>query len=211
MKTPLALILALALVAGAHAAAIPLFNTGVNASHVALPGGSADPHYDVLSTGLDAVVVTNLAGSWLPNTATSQWIWQNATALPAGTFTFRTTFDMTGLDLLSAIISGRWSTDNIGTNILINGAPTGQTSSGFTAWTNFSILNTSLVAGINTLDFVVTDQGSPGAFRAEFLTATANPVSTQPPGVPDSGSTLVLLGASVLAMCFGRKRASGRH
>jgi hypothetical protein len=210
MKTIVTCFVSVVLATSVHALNVSLFNTGVDSSATVLAGGSSDPHYNVLSPAGPAKVITSPNGSWLANDAVSKWIWVNADALPAGSFTFRTTFDMTGLDLLSAVITGRWSTDNIGTNILVNGTSTGQTSGGFSSFTAFSISAALLVPGVNTIDFLVTDQGSPGSFRAEFLTHTAN-ASTQPPGVPDSGSTLILLGASFLLMLRASKKFISRR
>src|SRR5262245_60454375 len=110
MKTIARCLALLALATVSYAANIPLFNSGVDATGVPLAGGAADPHYDNLGTGLDARVITSPNGGWvdfnyavLPSV--SRWIWVNADASPSGTFTFRTTFDMTGLIPASAVIS----------------------------------------------------------------------------------------------------------
>lgn len=213
MKTIVTCLVSLVLATSLHAVNIGLFNTGVNSSGVILASGP-DSHYSVLSPAGSAQVITSPNGAWLPgDTSTaSKWIWVDANANPPGSFTFRTTFDMTGLDLSSAVINGRWSTDNFGANIIINGTSTGQTSPSFTSWTNFSISAANLVAGLNTLDFQVSDFGSPGSFRAEFLTATANPSAPGGPNnVPDSGSTLVLLGTSFLLMLRAGRKAICRR
>ena len=67
-------------------------------------------------------------------------------------------------------ISGRWSTDNFGDDIILNGVSTGQTKGGFTTWGPFS-LNSGFIAGVNTIDFVIRDVGVISGFRAEFLSA----------------------------------------
>ena len=145
-----------------------------------------------------------MPGSWLANTSASAWIWQQSNGLPVNVDrTFRTTFDMTGLDLASAVLSGRWSSDNYGLDILINGQSTGQTATGFSSWFGFSVAPGSLVSGINTLDFVVRDVGGISGFRAEFLTATANAQSN---AVPDGGTTLVLLGGVLFALAVVRRK-----
>ena len=54
----------------------------------------------------------------------------------------------------SATLTGRWSTDNTGTDIKLNGNSTGNTSSGFSAWTNFTISGNNFINGTNTLDFL---------------------------------------------------------
>ena len=45
-----------------------------------------------------------------------------------GTYAYRTTFDLTGLDPASAMIIGNWSVDNVGLDILINGISLGITT-----------------------------------------------------------------------------------
>ena len=133
---------------------ITLFNTGLAAD------GSVDPHYKLILSSdpanptppdTYAIIANPLAvPQWFPNDAFSKWIspTANQTCCPAGAgnadgdYTYRTTFDLTGLDPLTASISGKWATDNAGLNILINGHPTGNvtgpTDYGFL--TPFSIL-----------------------------------------------------------------------
>jgi hypothetical protein len=210
MKTiPCVCIIALVCSASLSANPIGLFNTGVDSSGTALAGGSADPHYTVLISGNPNAVVTSdsVAGSWLPNTPDSKWIWQQSNGQPTYVARiFRTTFDLTGLDLDSAVISGRWSTDNFGLDLIINGISTGQTSGTYVSWSNFSIGSTDLVQGTNTLDFVVQDAGVIAGFRAEFLEASADVsrLST----VPESGSALILLCMGILA-AWGAGRKHG--
>lgn len=189
--------------ASACALPIPVFNTGVDGFGVSLPGGSVDPHWDVVTPAGDASVVDStsyagtggIPGTWLPNSSVSKWIWQDASGLPTSvTRWFETTFDMTGLDLSTAAIAGRWAADNLGLNIFINGidiVPPNPTSPGFTSWTGFSISNADLLPGLNTVRFEVQDLGVISGFRAEFTTATAEASS-----VPDTGSTLLLAGLS---------------
>ena len=64
-------------------------------------------------------------------------------------------------NLEAARIAGRWSTDNRGTDIQINGTSTVQSSTSHEAWTSFQITS-GFVAGTNRLTFVVNN-GAPGA------------------------------------------------
>lgn len=195
--------------ASTQAALIQVYNTGVNSSGVSLPNGTTpDPHYSLISvpSGSATTLVLTSAGGfpigpWLPDTSTSAWIRPNNPVPndPSGFYHFRTTFDLSGLDPLTANIAGRWATDNSGT-IFLNNANTGITSSGFTSWTGFS-LTSGFVAGINTLDFIVDNHtqatGNPVGLRVEFLSATAAAVPE--PATVVAGALLLLpFGASMV-------------
>jgi len=157
-----------------------LFNTGLAA------GGSVDPHYKLTHSadesfpGPDAIVANPPAGAWVSNTSTSKWISPSANQTqspgggnPVGTYTYRTTFDLTGLDPGSASITGQWATDNAGMDILINGISTGQTIgiAEFAHFTPFSI-STGFISGLNTLNFVTHNaccaDGNPTGLRVEM-------------------------------------------
>jgi hypothetical protein len=177
--------------------AIPgLYTTGVDDDGNVLPGGAVDTHYHILETGTDAIVVSTPAGSWIPNDGTSMWVWQQANGQPTNvTRTFRLTFDLTGLDPSTASISGTWATDNTGLNILINGQSTGNTSGGFTSYSNFAVTS-GFIAGINTLDFIVQDFGVIAGFRVGSISGIAATV-------PAPGAAALLIG---LGMIGGRRR-----
>jgi hypothetical protein len=188
--------------AGAQVVPIPgLFNSGVDPLGVKLAVGNTDPHYTVLeNAGAQAIVTNNGAYVQVP---TAAYIWETASGNPGSVNrTFRTTFDLTGLDPLTAILSGSWSTDNAGLDILINGVSTGISKVGFGAFTPFSI-NSGFVAGLNTLDFVVQDQGAPGAFAVNDLAGTASVIGAV---IPEP-STVALLGGGLLGLAgFARRR-----
>jgi hypothetical protein len=72
---------------------------------------------------------------------------------------------------------------------------------GLLAFTSFSIpLGSLFVSGLNTLDFLVHNDGSNTGLRVE-MTGQASPV-----GVPDSSSTLTLLSISVGALLVACRR-----
>lgn len=205
--------LALTLSVPAFAMALPatetvaisgLFNTGVDANGNALAGGDgvADSHYTVFSSTIPSVVtgvdaVTYKHPSYVANDATSRWISHSASGFPgSGTTTFRTTFDLTGLDASTAQISGFNAVDNAG-SIVLNGVATGISLNGnFGTLVAFSITG-GFVAGLNTLDFVVNDFGPPLALRIAGMTGTAQ-VAAVP--VPAAFSMLApaLLGLGLL-------------
>jgi len=184
-----------------------IFNTGVDNTGTVLASG-ADPHYDVVSTGADAQLVTSPpVPPWLANSASSKWIWNTAAGDAVGTFTFRISFDLSGLDPSTASIAGNWTSDNLGSDILVNGTSTGQTTGGaanFGSFHGFTVADNLLNGGVNTLDFVVNNSGGPGGFRAEFTSLTASePIA----GVPDMGSTAALAGLGFGALAFARRKS----
>jgi hypothetical protein len=127
------------------------------------------------------------AGTYLANSATSRWIGPTPTsglagaanAVPAGNYTFATTFDLTGFDITTATISNLLiASDNSTTAVRLNGnllTIPGFPSTGFGAFNSFSPdltqFRSFLNSGSNTLAFTVNNAGgSPSSqgFRTEF-------------------------------------------
>lgn len=175
------LVMALTLgVSALRATPIGVYNTGVNGSGGLLPDGAVDPHYQLISSadpafpGPNAVVVQSNAypiPPWVANGPNSNWIGPRTDAavgnLP-GTYIYRTTFDLTGFSPSTAEITGIWTTDNNGLDIVLNGVTLGYTAP-YGAFTDFDAthyaftINSGFVSGINTLDFVVNNgQVGPG-------------------------------------------------
>ena len=200
-------LLVLGLAPAAHAVAIALSNTGLGAE------GSAEPNYTLTSSpcasaSCGGVFVAITDGypipPWIANNAASKWIKPQGGAVdddPDGDYTYRTTFDLTGLDPTTASITGQWATDNAGGDILVNGISTGY-ATGIQSYLAFSAFSISggFVAGLNTLDFLVNNDpcpcNNPSGLRVE-MTGTAA-------AVPEP-STLLLMGAGVLVL-LGRSR-----
>ena len=197
----------------AEAAPLSVFNTGVDASGTRLADGTiGDPHYQLLSVPggvTDLRVRTEVGGypigPYFVGTTASAWIGPNNDAQvdgPGGNYTFRTTIDLSGFDAASASIVGQWSSDNEGLAILINGVDTGnvitnnaQYSLGFH---DFAV-SSGFVAGLNTLDFVVFNDGGPVALRVE-MSGTASSLTSVP--VP---AAVLLFGSGLVALATRRR------
>ena len=184
-----------------------LFNTGVDDNGNALAGGNgvSDPHYVVISsnvgisTGVPAKTYFN--ASYIADSATSRWISNSGDGNPGnGIVVFRLSFDLTGLDPTTAVISGLNAVDNGGA-ILLNNKDAGVGLNGsFGSLVPFSI-SSGFTDGINTLDFMVIDFGPPLALRIEGLSGTA-----QLAAVPVPASLLMMAPALVGLGAARRKR-----
>jgi hypothetical protein len=167
--------------------AISIYNTGVTAAGGLAADGSADSHYSLISSadpaypGPNALVV-NSSGfpfpPWLTNGTSSKWIGPRADAgslNPPGTYTYRTRFDLTGMDPTGAVLSGQCTADDSSV-IQLNGNAVG-TCATYGGWSPFAI-GGGFVSGVNTLDFVVSNNGStstPTGLRVEIV-GTAPPI-----------------------------------
>src|ERR1041385_6085670 len=124
------------------AATIPkLYNTGVNDSKALLADATVDPHYkltisaDATNSGPNAFTLNpGDISPWLAEGPISRWIAPSPAGRTTGAFgaddqtgdyTYETTFDLTGFDPTTAVITGQWSTDNTGQDIVLNGTSLG--------------------------------------------------------------------------------------
>ncbi len=176
-----------------------LFNTGIDDNGALLVPGAIDPHYSLITSAdlnasisnayvLDSNYVNSLAASedgvvdaYLNNGPDSEWIGPSTSETGSsspGIYIYRTTFDLSGYDTSSAMISGFWLTDSDGLNINLNGQPTGIRAywEAPSQWWPISI-SSGFVSGVNTMDFVVTnnvptDVYNPTSLRVR-LTGTA--------------------------------------
>jgi Beta-galactosidase jelly roll domain len=163
-----------------------VFNTGVDSTGAALPGGSVDPHYTLLTSaeatlpGPDAIVTSQIAdGYWVAQSDTSKWIAPSANqAYPgadpcntAGTYVYRTTFMLTAEQTATFKLLGQWGADNYGIDVLLNDVSLGITAASYNPLTAFSI-QAGFVTGLNTLDFKINDIGCPNGLRVELTAST---------------------------------------
>ena len=198
----------------AQAGAAPittLFGSGLDSSGNQLAPGATDLDYIVLETNTSAEVVSSALATkaYLANDAGSQWIWEDVAGYPDYVDrTFRTTFDLTGLDPTTAVIDGLWGVDNLGEGILLNGVSTGYSLPTY-GYANFEnlypfVIDSGFQSGINTLDFVVRNEDLIGGFRTQ-LSGTANPIPVVggviTTTVPEPSSLLLLsLGLATVAL-----------
>ncbi len=206
--------LAFVLFAAVHAAAVPisgLYSTGVDDSGNLLAIGTADSHYSLM---FDDGTLTPRAitphSAWADNTDDfAQWINPSSEQNPAGTATFspgnyayQLTFDLTGFDPSTAIISGQWATDN-SASILLNGNATGITKPerGFVSLDSF-VLDFGFLPSVNTLTFLVTNTGSSNNPTGLYVNMEGDVSATV---VPEP-STLLLFGIGSLGVWFAGRR-----
>jgi hypothetical protein len=230
MKVLFAIAIALLTLPASAAIQIPgLFNTGVDNSLALQPDLTVDIHYSITATTAvaytpdDAYTYANLAplyaiypGSWVGNTATSQWIGPALDIVEpsdptwAGTYTYDLTFDLTGLDPSTAQISGLWASDN-GSQIFLNNIFTGyiKGSSGYSSLDPFSITS-GFLPGLNTLRFLVVNDLSvpplpdnPSGLHVSALAGTAEAAVV---AVPEPTMFVVWLGLITAALaCAGTR------
>ncbi len=187
----------LALLNAASAPIPTIFNTGVasnkpDGTPAALTAQMAhDQHYAIVS-GIAGTISPFITSSssvpyWFPDSSTSQWISPKASYPtsgfgidPAGTYTYETTFDLTGFDLRTVVISGKVAADDYVAAIRINGFSIGFSGGSYNGFTSFSLPRGHYVSGVNAIAFDVINHPpagvNPSGFRAE-LTGTASLVS----------------------------------
>ncbi|HKK18503.1 MAG TPA: PEP-CTERM sorting domain-containing protein [Opitutales bacterium] len=181
-----------------------LFNTGVNGTGQALDDLSVDPHYTIItrpdnSQSTDAYVIQGHQ-NWADNgqdgtpdtafTAASRWINPyevdpfNGTAA-VGTWTYKLSFDLSAIKSDLFTVDGIWSSDNAGSEILLNGSAISGTSTPTNAFENayqFTLGGQAGIfeTGLNTLQFTVNNAsgngGNPTGLRVEFFDYAVHPV-----------------------------------
>lgn len=118
-----------------------LFNTGVDDTGVPLANATKDPHYKLIESadleypGPDVFTLEPgfPVGPWMAEGPASRWIAPRArqgTGSAPGNYIVRTTFDLTGFDPAKAKITGKWTSDNFGLDILLNDVSLGLSQAG---------------------------------------------------------------------------------
>ncbi len=127
-------------------------------------------------------------GPWMLNSATSKWVGPRAALgasdVAAGDYLYRTRFDLSGRDISTVFIEGRWASDNGGNVVYVNGATVSvPLNTTFNGWTTFTLStnNATFLPGINTIDFGIANVGAGATgVRVEFTRTSARTL----PGVP---------------------------
>lgn len=190
-----------------------IYNTGVNNAGVTLPHPATDPHYRIIvsPTGPSPALTVSDVGfpipPWIANVygaGGSRWIGQNfGGGGSIGGYLYRTTFTLpANADLNSVNIMGEWASDDLGSDILINGNSTSQTNVGFTAYAPFAVSGSGLFAiGTNTLDFRLGNALSVTGLRVNRIKGTFNLI-------PEPGSmTLMLISCLGITSFWMRRRS----
>ena len=196
--------------ASAHADSIAgLVNTGLAAQ------GTQDTNYKLTAASSDTTISNNYGyvaldnlwpiNPWLANDSVSRWITPTASqgqsfdASAPGTYTYELDFNLTGYNAATASFVGRFAADNAA-EVKLNGV-TIANASGFTSWNDFSA-NSGFHAGMNTLDFIVTNWaqngGNPTGLRVEFSQSSIA-------AVPEP-STYVMLAGGLAVLALQRRR-----
>jgi len=145
--------------------------------------GANDNNYQILANGIGApngansTTTESAFGPYVANNSGSEWIEPGsaslqAAAYPAGSWTVQTTFDLTGFIASSLILQLDVAVDNtvvvkINGNTISGFSPSCTAATCFTLFqSNHSIDNAAAggyLAGINTLQFVITNTDGPGS------------------------------------------------
>ena len=201
----LIVVFALILTGNAYANTIPgLFNTGVDDAGEVFPFGDLEIHYSMTGPLFPAIVATPNP-LWVTATENSAWIGPTSGFItdPLGDYTYTLTFDLTGLDPTTAIISGEWATDNT-TVLILNGINTGLQFNNVLTLSPFEVSD-GFISGINELQFVVTNNPGSGSNPTGLLVANLDGQASPVP-IPASVWLLMSGFAGLLGVLRHRRK-----
>lgn len=167
-----------------------LYNSGVDNAGAPLAAGKPDPHYlDVASS--KAVIAMTPHSAWLGDDGVSRFVGFTGSGLdnaPAGSFTFRTTFDLSDYLADTAVVNLYVAADNSLDSVKLNGVTVpGAAYGAFNAYGGPFALS-GFAPGLNTVDLKWTNASStanPGGIRIKWdATAEAKLGSTVLPANP---------------------------
>jgi hypothetical protein len=157
-----------------------LYSTGVDNNGDPLPIGSDELHY--VYSGPVSPPAEVLAGhvNWVIPPVGSAWIGpaNGDISVPVGDYVYTLEFDLTGFDPDIASIKGELAADNVA-SIWLNGVDTGfvhpDGTSSFRSLEPFSI-KAGFVSGMNTLEFLVSNNVGPSGLLIANLRGGAVPL-----------------------------------
>ena len=191
------------------AATITLHNTGVNASDVVQSIGSATSFWTLTAEPGGATETLGTTpfryfnGAYYADNSLSGWVSPVVGGFVSanGFYTYQLTFDLTGFNAATAVITGTYGTDNSGA-ILLNGNTVATTLLADFNHTTAFTMNSGFLAGLNTISVRVNNEGNPTAFRVEFTSGTVNPGTSS---VPEPSTLLLMMGGlAVIGLCRTR-------
>jgi hypothetical protein len=170
----------------ALASSINIYSTGVSVTN------GVDNHYDITAGPTSHAVVsgtgsaaayltTDFGGGWVADSATSKWISPAADAnqnFRDYFYTYETTFTLAGLNPNTAELTGKLAADDDVT-VYLNGEKVLKSFGTWTSFATFSI-DDNFVAGVNTLDFVVDNDGSGPTGLDVAISGTAKSAAPEP-------------------------------
>ena len=170
-----------------------------------------------LDSGAAYVSGTNgvfpVATNWIADTETSRWITPTPNAgdslnpVVDDQYFYTIGFDLTGFNVSTSAFTGRFSADNGIVSISLNGNAIAGSGGNFTTWTDFSSTGGIFNAGVNLLQFTVTNfgqqSGNPSGLRVEFLSS-----ETGVNAVPEPKSWAMLIAGFGLVGAAARRRRS---
>ena len=184
-----------------------LLNTGVNQFGNVLTAGTLEQNYSMAGPVASALVI-GPHPIWAGAPSGSAWIGPapgDATS-PVGDYTYSIMFDMTGLDLATAMISAQVSSDNH-TEVRLNDnlVSFDNGSQGYLFLTDL-LIEDGFTGGINTLSFVVTNEPYDGLNPSGLLIANISGSAMAGASIPEP-STAVLLALGLAGLtAAGRRR-----
>lgn len=187
-----------------------------------LPSGPLTPPAPAYLALNQSSICPNTGGCWVTGTG-SHWISSmnlgDDENLPVGRYLYRTYFNLSGFVPESLVISGWWAADGWGSNIFINGKPTGVTTqdpqpnraANYLSLAPILILHDScpggcFVAGLNELILEVNNGGWETGVRAEFV-GEASLMGPQQV-IPEPGAWALVAGGLLATAWLWRRRAS---